>query len=266
MALRNAPQAAAATERPPFEVEDADVAVAEAPVETFTAPTQPVQPPTAYAAPAVARPAGAVSTNTKPAAFGSPCVVKGLEHAIPTESLERMSFGVFPRVTVDQAGGFVRDKDQEEYGKEIEIEVLSWNPVFLVTTGEQNDTEANKLVRTSYDGVNLIGGEGLITDYVNKLKVDGYNRATTKQYVEIWANLLWTKEKGHIPLEDQTMVQLSVSPQSVGQFERYMLETSLKRARGLQDSNVLNLTGSKKTTNGNTYGVITFAVGKHSAQ
>lgn len=279
MALRNAnsdtANAAAASAAantaatgPAFEAEEGDTTViegttstADTSATTTTATAEQATPQAA--APETPKVPAVVQRAVSNVVVGNPAVVKGLKDAIPLEALESMSFGVFPRITCDQSGGFVTNKNEAEHGKEIRIQVLSWNYLWMVTTGEKDNKEADKLIRNSHDGINLDNNEGSIADYIKQLKVDGYDKATTKKYIEIWAYLLWTKEKGEISAEDMQMVQISVSPKSVGQFERYQLETSLKRARGIQiDSDILHMTGSKAVNGSNTYGLMSFSVPK----
>lgn len=216
-------------------------------------PTEaPETPKNLAQAPAI-RPA---NTAVSPLAAGT--VLKQLQNAIPTTDLEALGFGVFPRVTVG-LDGFSIDKTKE-LGKKIKIEVLSWSYVWIITHGENNNAEADKLIRTSYDGVNLKGGEGSVADYIKFLKeVEGYEKAAVKQYAEVYANLLWTEAGGDVAPEDLQIVQVSLSPQSVGQWGRYMLESGLRRARGIEDTNVVVLTQEKKVLGSNKFGVAHFS-------
>jgi hypothetical protein len=198
-------------------------------------------------------------------ALGSPLnkvntVIEGLKDVISGDQLESMGFGVFPRITVG-LDGFSIDKTKD-LGKVIHIELHSWNYVWLVTTGEQNNSEADKLIRTSYDGVNLKGGEGTVADYVKHLKGLDYEKATSKQYVEMYANLVWSEEKGDVPVDEQVIHQISVSPQSVGKWGAYNLETKMRKLKGIADGNLITLTGDKKVLGNNKFGVITFSTTK----
>jgi len=241
------------TATPGFEQEDApDVkhTPSEAPEATRT-PTTAIAPKSGTA---VASP---LSAGT---------VLKQLQNAIPTVELESLGIGVFPRITVG-TDGFSQDKTGE-LGSRIKFEVLSWSYVTLVTTGEQNNAEANKLIRTSYDGVNLKGGEGTVIDYVKYLKdVDGYSKACSKVYVEVYANLLEFEAKEGktfvtqtVEPEDQQIMQISLSPQSVGQWGRFMLESGLRRAKGVQDTNTVVANQQKKVLGSNTFGIAIFSV------
>lgn len=252
MALRkptdSAPASSAAFESPE---DDGDTTVVEAPAPA------PTPAPTPSASRAVAAPA---KTNVA-SPLSQATAMKSLQWAIPAADLEAMGFGVFPRITVG-LDGFSRDKDQE-LGKRIKIAVLSWNPVWFVVTGEQNDNEANKLIRTSYDGTNLKGGEGTVVDYIAHLREEGYEKATSKQYVEVYANLLeYQDAKGNVVVvseEDQEIIQVSLSPQSVGQWQRYMLESGLRKAKGIEDSNVVVMNQERKVLGSNKFGFATFS-------
>lgn len=228
---------------------------APAPAPSAAAPTAPAKP--ASTAVAVPRQGGlSLSSGT---------TLKGLQNSIAQQDLEAMGFGVFPRITVN-LDGFVVDKNKKELGKKIKVEVLSWNYVWLVTTGEQNDAEANKLIRSSYDGVNLMNGEGAVADYVKWLKSQDYDKSGVKQYVEVYANLLaYQQEKDEqtkwveVPADEQSICQVSLSPQSVGQWGRYMLESGLRKARGIEDSAVVVMTRQKKTLGPNTFAYAEFS-------
>ena len=236
MALRNQAQA------PAFESEE--LAEQPSPAETKAAPQDlPVAP----------------STGTAVSPLTAGTAIKQLQNAIPTTELENLGIGVFPRITVG-LDGFSRDKTKE-LGKKIAIEVLSWSYVWLVTTGEQNNDEANKLIRTSYDGKNLKGGEGSVEDYVKYLKSEGYDKAQTKQYAEVYANLIWSEVGGDVKGDEQEIVQVSLSPQTVGQWGRYLLESGLRKAKGVEDSNIVTMTQEKRVIGNNKFGIATFASG-----
>jgi len=235
MALRNQAQA------PAFESEE--LAEQPSPVETKAVPQDlPV----------------AQSTGTAVSPLTAGTAIKQLQNAIPTTELENLGIGVFPRITVG-LDGFSRDKTKE-LGKKIAIEVLSWSYVWLVTAGEQNE-EANRLIRTSYDGKNLKGGEGSVEDYVKYLKSEGYDKAQVKQYAEVYANLIWSEVGGDVKSDEQEIVQVSLSPQTVGQWGRYLLESGLRKAKGIEDTNIVTMTQEKRVISNNKFGISTFTSG-----
>lgn len=149
--------------------------------------------------------------------------VRVIQNAIPTAELENMGAGVFPRVTVG-LDGF--SKDDADLGKVIGVKLYSWSYLTLVTTGEQDDETANKLVRGSYDGVNLKGNEGTVAAYIEKLK-DEYPKACSKQYIEAYGMLVYSSADGDIPPDEYEMVQVSLPPTSVGQWSRFMIEQGI---------------------------------------
>ena len=204
-------------------------------------------------------PAPAMTTGTAVSPLTAGTALKQLQNAIPPSELENLGIGVFPRITVG-LDGFSRDKTKE-LGKKIAIEVLSWSYVWLVTTGEQNNDEANKLIRSSYDGKNLKAGEGSIEEYVKYLKSEGYDKTSVKQYAEVYANVVWSESLGDVSVDEREIVQVSLSPQTVGQWGRYLLESGLRRAKGVEDSNVVTLTQEKRVLGSNKFGIATFQPG-----
>jgi hypothetical protein len=197
-------------------------------------------------------------------------MLRGLRDAIPTEELAPMGIGVFPRITASQ-GGFVVNKNEKKLGGRIRVEVLSWNYIHMVVTGEQNNTEANKLIRSSYDGKYLRDGgakigDGSVATYIEYLKSQDYEKANVKQYIELYVNLIAyeeTNEKRQIvavdvPADEQKIYQVSLSPQSVGQWGKYLLEGSLRKARGHNDDSVVTLVQCEKTVGPNTFAFAEF--------
>lgn len=241
---------------PAFESDDTQAAPAAEPVAQPTVEQQAAAGVAATTAIAKAA-TGTVVVKAGPVKSS----ISQFEWAIGPDDLEAIGFGVFPRITCD-TGGFARNKT-EALGGKIGFKLVSWNPVWIVTTGEDGD-EANKLVRTSYDGVNLTGGQGLVTDYVKYLKeVEKYEDTKAKQYVEIYAHLIYTEKLGDISEEDAPLVQISLSPQSVGQWKAFLLQTGLKEAQGkLQVGDVIYASQERRTVGRNTFGVATFSLKK----
>ena len=195
--------------------------------------------------------------------------LRGLRDAIPPEELEGMGIGVFPRVT-PSLGGFVVNKGERKLGKAIRVEVLSWNYIWMVTTGEQDNPEANKLIRSSRDGKNLSPqgvqiGDGSIAAYLQHLKSQGYDKAAQKQYIEVYANLLAYEEtkdrqitRIEVPADEQKIYQISLSPQSVGQWGKYLLEGALRKARGHADDSLVTLIQAERTVNSKQFAFAEF--------
>lgn len=237
---------------PPFEDEDGDTATVtrttEAPAAT-TGAAVAVRKETALAV----RPT--LDKNT---------MLRGLQNAISVEDLVAIGAGTFPRITASR-GGFVVDKNKRNLGKKARIEVLSWNYIYYVTTGEENNPEADKLFQISYDSEVLKDGRN-INEYVEWLKKEGYNKASKKQYAELYVNLLGYQEvrddmikKVDVPPEEQAMYQVSLSPKSVGQWMKWLLEGSLRKARGISDDTVVTMVQEEATNGNNTYALAHFA-------
>lgn len=233
---------------------DAPKVAAPAPAPVAAAPAPVAAKPAPAATAVAARPASAVVVPLNQLRT----ILDESKDQIPAEALESMGFGSVPRITA-APGAFQIDKVAT--GDKIEVELLSWNYLHLITTGvkDKNNAEANRLIRNSYDGVNLTGNEGTVLDYIAKLKVEmGYPDAQSKIYVEIYGNLRWTSKNGEIAVEDQKMVQLSLSPQSVGRWQAYLLEKRMATKLGKEVSPILVIEAESKTNNGNTYGVMKF--------
>lgn len=156
------------------------------------------------------------------------------------QALPDVDFGTFPRITVD-LGGFEMDK--EVLGDTIKLELMSWAHRYVITPGS-DDKEANERVKYSNDGVTLSDGSGVtVVDYLNQLKeVHGYDKASKKAYIDL-TGLLVAKGEKAVPEDDQVLVQVQLSPQSVKQFNGYRISKGIMEARkGVQTGNVITLT------------------------
>lgn len=257
MALRNASEtttATPATNFPPFEDDDTGSSAGSA--------TEVVEAPAAQTAVAVAKPEASAIVIRKPS-IDKNTALRGLQNAIPTAELATMAIGVFPRITAS-GEGFMVDKNKLNLGPRIRVEVLSWNYIHMVTTGEQNNPEANKLIKTGYDEVTLADGT-LIADYIKILKAEGYDKTTVKKYAELYVMLRgYMKLEGdsfkkvEVPDEEQTIHQVSLSPQSLGQWGKYLLESGIRKARGHSDDSIVTLVKESKTLGPNTFAMATF--------
>lgn len=284
MALRNAQEStadASASATPAFEeMPGADTAVADATVTSETPRVsigaQPAETAVALVVPPD-MPAPLTKTNIAVRGLLAGTAMSGFKDRLGQTELESMGFGVFPRITIDNGGGFAVNKNEIELGRRIEVEMLSWNYVTLITTGVKNDTnpEAAKLIRTSYDGVNIKGGEGSVASYVQRLKAEGYANASAKLYIEIYCFLrryIKTDAKGQstaieIPEDEQTIHQISLSPQSAGQWNGHLTNLAVRanraKAKGTEgteaDIEVLVCEGEKKVLGANTFGLVKFS-------
>lgn len=188
--------------------------------------------------------------------------IRVLKHAIPVEDLKMIKTGTFPRITTD-TGGIVLDK-VGEMGKWIEFELVSWSPVTLVVSGEQNDPEANKLIRSSYDGVMLDDQSMSVQKYVEYLtNVKKYAKASAKQYTQFIIMLIATENTpAPIPAAERKLYEVSLAPTSGSQWQKYMLEAGIRAARGVEDTTLVRMGHVKKVSGPNTYGVMLFDAAK----
>lgn len=231
---------------PAFEGEEKGAAPA--PVSDAAAAPSPADVAGAQAATAIAK--AATTAVAKPqlkvtAAFGD------MQDALP-----EVDFGTFPRITVD-LGGF--EKDKEVIGDNIKLELMSWTNRYVVTPNVDNK-EANGLVKYSNDGVTLSDGSGVsVADYLNKLKtVDGYDEASVKTYIDLTGLLVEAGGKA-IPEDEQEIVQVQLSPQSVKQFNGYRITKGVMEARsGAAVSNTISLTRERGEYNSNKFAFVKF--------
>lgn len=221
----------------------------------------------AQAAQASGAATSAVATSTAPAntalalALKKNTALDDLQNVIDGDMLAGMSFGAFPRIVV-APGAFTDKNTGKSLGDRLKIELLSWNFVTIVSPNENNNREANKLIRTSYDGVNLINGEGPVAEYVAMLREKkGYTNANAKRYIELYANLLETGKGGVVPEEEQKITQISVPPTSSGPWGAFLLEQRMKARKGVEISPVITLLADSKNDGANTWGVIEFKRG-----
>lgn len=297
MALRNATQTAATVahevsgdtavlDRPTVAVgsaahlfEDTDDVGATTPGEVIDNETGEAAPPQPAAAPAptststavAAAPAKTALDTVVRRAITADTMIRQIKWAIPEEELTILtqSGSPFPRITVGP-DGFSVDKTKS-LGRKIEIELVSWNPVWYITSGEQTkNPEADKAFRISYNKDTLRDGEGSIDAYVAKLRdVDGYKNAKSKAYTEIYATLvryIQTDDDGNaktveIPEDSRRIHQLSLSPQSGAQWGVFQLEQGMRKAQGGADGIKVVATSERKVDNkGNIFGRAIFGV------
>lgn len=230
-------------EIPAFE----DTESAAAPVETGTPTTEDTAK--AEATTAIAQAAASSVVAHKP--MKATAAFADFENALP-----EVEFGTFPRITAD-LGGFEMEK--EVIGDTIKVEMMSFNTRYVVTPGS-DDKEASQLVRYSNDGVMLADGSGVsVVDYLNKLKtVNGYDDASVKNYMDL-TGLLVQKGSEAIPEDEQVVVQVQLSPQSVKQFNGYRITKGVFEARkGTQTGNTLTLKRERNEYNGKKFAYISF--------
>ena len=162
----------------------------------------------------------AVATKTAAAAPALKSTFTGMALASKENALPALDFGTLPRFKASPAG---IKGEEGSLGKTCEVTVVSYNNTFAVAPNE--DKAPKELCKFSTDGVHLNDGSGLVADHVQFLKEEGYEKASSKRYVELIA-ILDDAENDHEELGN--MVTFSLSPMSVKSFERYRLQASVK--------------------------------------
>lgn len=131
-----------------------------------------------------------------------------------------------PRIKGEQGALFL---GQEDLGDAIEFELVSFNHRWALGSGE-NDKEARDYFRVSYDNTTISGDGTLISDYMDDLKSKGFKRAKKSPYLDLWGFVVWSKNKGAIPVDERQLVCLQCSQTSMGAF------TGFATTRGLLES------------------------------
>lgn len=240
-----------AAEQPAAETAAAEVEVAETATEAQAAPAASESTAVAVAAPA----GGAVAVTKK--FVGA---LAGKENQLDPASLD---FNTFPRITVG-LDGFSNDSDVD-LGKEIRLEVLSFNDRYVLSPGTDDD-ESKVHVRYSLDGKTIQSSDtdeynGMAcADYISLLQnTHGLDNASMKKYLSVYGMMIYAND-APIPDEDQEIVALQVPPQSRALFERYRINQGVKIARGVSKENdVVFCRQEKKVGNGKKYALINFA-------
>ncbi len=217
----------------------APVSEAEAAAETREA-TKPVKPVVKEKIVAEADTADA-STSTEVAVAPTNALAVSKKHVGALSTLENvfdpstLDFNTFPRVTVG-LDGFSVD-DGRDLGKQIGIEVMSYNDRWVCAPGDDSD-EAKKLVRYSLDGKH-IDAPGTDDDgrscaeYITELKeVHGMSDAGLKKYQAIYGFMTYANDEV-IDEVEREIIGLQVPPQSRALFLRHQITHGVKITRGL---------------------------------
>jgi len=162
-----------------------------------------------------------------------------------------------PRVLVDQ-GGF--SLDGKDLGKELHVQLLSYNPRYLVSPGVDND-EGKEAVRYSYDGVTIDGDTQTLKDYLNELKASDYPDASIKEYFDLWAVVVGpTGSSAAGPVIGETVV-IQLSPQSAGKFKFFQVSLGIQISRGTaQATDTIRMVAERATSGKNVFGRVAFSV------
>lgn len=149
-----------------------------------------------------------------------------------------------PRIKGEQGALFL---GQEDLGDVIEFELVSFNHRWALGSGE-NDKEARDYFRVSYDNTTISGDGTLISDYMDGLRAKGFKRAKKSPYLDLWGFVVWSKNKGAIPVDDRQLVCLQCSQTSMGAFTGFATTRGLLESRGVaKPIDVIGVHAEKKT-------------------
>ena len=134
-----------------------------------------------------------------------------------------------PRIKGEQGALFL---GQEDLGDVIEFELVSFNHRWALGSGE-NDKEARDYFRVSYDNTTISGDGTLISDYMDGLRAKGFKRAKKSPYLDLWGFVVWSKNKGAIPVDERQLVCLQCSQTSMGAFTGFATTRGLLESKGV---------------------------------
>lgn len=257
MALGNRKQA--------FESEDSSTVTAEETV-TSSNPASDTAPGEDAGVQATTAIAKAATTAVAAAPLKFSAALTEYHNVLEPSDVQDLGAGAFPKV-IANLGGFSLDRNgaKTKLGKEIDFQLISYNERLAVVPGVDG-ADAKKRVRYSYDGRTIRDGGKTIEQYLQELRDAGFEKATTKKYLEVWGMVIRREEKGvmvDVAPEDREIVQLQLSPQSVTRWKAQQIQLGLKISQGLINfDGVLRVTQLDGTRDGNEYGYMDFSLPK----
>lgn len=187
---------------------------------------------------------GAVGAAVKfQVAFADKCGV------LDTPTVEGLSLAT-PRLKAEQGSIFMGEVD---LGAEIQFELISFNHRWAIGSGE-DDKEAASFFRVSFDGVNVSGHNVTVKDYLDSLKAQGFDKAKSSNYLDLFGFLTWSEKKGPVAVEDRQLCLLQCAPTSVGAFTAFATTRGLLESRGLvKPIDVIEVHAEKRTKGSNKF-------------
>jgi hypothetical protein len=192
--------------------------------------------------------------------IGENAIISALENAI------RVNWDTLPRLKASQ-GGF-RNEDGIVFGEHIDVELMSWQKLWQVSPGGENNEITKKLVRYSDDGKTLNNTGEDMRAYLGKLHNAGHNKASISERVVLVFQLN-AADKGrgtdakamNVQAEYGQLYQLGLAPSSVSTFNSHRLRQPIALAQGriTPDQAVqCRMTAIVKNNAGNEYTVVNF--------
>lgn len=176
--------------------------------------------------------------------------VGALKNAIPVRFNDGLS------VKVEQTGFYTR-RDNKPLGREIKMELLSWQDNFVISPGD--DKSPKDLVKYSDDGRTCSDGTP-VAEHLAYLRSLGLTKAALKERTVIVASLESAPEAPDLV---DRVIQIDLSPQSRASFSDYRLVAMNKQRKGRITAEQAVMVQAKvvRATNGtNAYGVVEFSV------
>lgn len=247
------------TNTPAFETEDQ--------AEVIEAAAETANPETQVASPAAKVEATTAIAKAQTSAVGA--VKKGfsaalthLEGQFDIEMVRSLGVGTLPKAVADRAGFELGEgKDKKEFGDFIVVHIISYNSRYLATSGVDGE-EGTKLLRTSYDGINVEDENITLKEYIQHLKEQGYEDAKERHYVDIFCMIKDSDKLGPVAEDEVELIQLQLSPASVKQWKAFQLKSGVTASlTGKQPTDLVKATIERKEFNSNKYAQIAFSAG-----
>jgi len=173
-------------------------------------------------------------------------VLAGLRCAIDPQNV-----GTLTRLK--SGAGNIKDADGVNYGSYVQLELISYHDSWTISPGSDND-ESKEFVRYSLDGKTLDGTGESVDEYIAKIRdVDGYEKANKKRYL-ILAGIINDCDKAKEKID--SVVQVSLAPQSAKTFGDYHTQRSVKVSRGKlpkEGSQQIRITAEGASMNGKDF-------------
>lgn len=200
--------------------------------------------------------AGAVAVAGKGAKFTVAFADKN--NVFDTATVEGLALAA-PRIKGEQGSLF---QDQFDHGGKMRLELISFNHRWAIGTGE-DDKEAKDFFKVSYDNKTISGTGQSVADYIESLKAQGFGKAKSSPYLDVWGFITWSEKKGDIPADERELVCLQCSQTSLGAFTAFSTTRGLLESKGLvKPLEVIEVHAEKRTSGNNKYTNFSFHVPK----